>query len=174
MKARSSPAPLHLAVNKGLERVVTVLLAKGVQKDDNSEGYNALMLACVSVEPNLAIVEKLVTAGADVNYTQKNLRSTESGLILIYGNKRFTMSEKALVPAMGISATKENYDSPYVYEFFKTSRELMAGRHIVGGQVSTSSSLVRTHAQQYESMKKTIEADITKKKRKRNPNPTVF
>jgi len=105
--------------------------------------------------------------GNKIAYIQKSLRSTESGPIQIYGNKSFTMSEKACIPAMGYPWTVENYDLPYVREFFKTSRELMRGRHIVGGEVLASSSLVLTHAQEYKKRKGEIEAGIAKAAKKR-------
>ena len=105
--------------------------------------------------------------GNKIAYTQKSLRSMESGPILIYGNKSFSMSEKARIPAMGYPWTVENYDLPYVREFFKTSKDLMRGRHIVGGEVLASSSVVLTHAQEYEKRKREIEAGIAKTAKKR-------
>lgn len=48
--------------------MVTSLLQKGMEKDAAiSDGRTALMLACEVVEPKLAVVEKLLTAGADFN-----------------------------------------------------------------------------------------------------------
>ncbi len=63
--------PLHLAVEEGLEGVVSTLLLRGADKDAvDNEGDSALMWACGSVkgaEPNLAVVETLLTAGVDVH-----------------------------------------------------------------------------------------------------------
>lgn len=120
----------------------------------------------------LALTEtrRVHTHGNDGNkiaFTQKSLRSTDSGPILSYGNKSFKMHEKAQVPAMGFPWTVENYDLPYVREFFNTSKELMHGRHIVGGEVLLTSSLVLTHAQEYQKRLKKIEADITRANKKR-------
>eukprot|EP00903_Cladosiphon_okamuranus_P017788 g16373.t1 len=119
---------------------------------------------------SLADSRKVHSHGHDGNkiaYTQGNLKTTDSGPILIYGNKNFQMNEKAQIPAMGYPWTVENYDLPYVREFFNTTKALQHGRHIVGGEVLPTSSLVLTHAQEYKKRSKQIEADIVKASNKR-------
>ncbi len=74
VKARTSndSTPLHLAVQVGLEGVVSALLLKGADKDAVSgDGNSVLMLACGALNrpnPKVPIVERLLAAGANVNF----------------------------------------------------------------------------------------------------------
>lgn len=98
--------------------------------------------------------------GNNIAYTQGAPDDLSTGYIVNF-EKSFTMDEKALVPAMGRTWTKEVLDTPIIRDLFGITEEQRSKYHIVGGKLEAAT--IKTHAEAYGENGSTIKAAMDRR-----------